>query len=70
MKLNDPISARAFIAECLVQGYEVKGLHKNMEPEEWVRVAILTWKELCEKNCGDKIIKFPARKKTVYSGRI
>jgi hypothetical protein len=67
MKINDPMSARAFIAECLVRGVDVKGLHRLMTDQEWVSVAIQTWKILCEKACGDKIIKFPVKKKTLYS---
>jgi hypothetical protein len=67
MNIKDPMMARAFIAECLVSGVEVRGLHRLMNDQEWVTAAIQTWKTLCEKACGDKIIKFPVKKKTLYS---
>ncbi len=61
------MSARAFIAECLVAGVEVRGLSRFMTEDDWVTVARVTWKRLNIEACGDKVIKFPVRKKTLYS---
>lgn len=69
MRIDNPIEARAFIAECIAQGHQVPGLNPWMTEEEWLRVAMSMWKRLHQERRRDNVIKFPVRKKTLYSVR-